>query len=245
MTLAGTDPENAPLTFTVISGPAHGTISGQAPDLIYTPSPNYFGNDAFTYQASNGQRTSPPAMVSLSVAPVNDLPSFFAGPDIQATDENETLLIPGWATAISAGPANEASQQLQFVIQINSNPTLFANSPSIDATGALTVTPAPNTSGIATLTIALQDDGGTANNGIDHSPTQTFRIRVKEHHLWHNAANPVNVDADNEVVADDVLAIINFINARLEVREGEADAPTDNLLELLAANLAGPSKRRK
>ena len=54
-----------------------------------------------------------------------------------------------------------------------------------------------------------------------------------------------------------MLAIINFINARQEEQEGEANAPTaghfaspevaptDNLLALLAADIAAQPKRRK
>jgi hypothetical protein len=37
---------------------------------------------------------------------------------------------------------------------------------------------AANTSGSATITIDLQDNGGTANGGVDTSPTQTFVISV-------------------------------------------------------------------
>jgi hypothetical protein len=214
VTLVGTDPENSPLTFAVISGPANGTLSGQAPNLIYVPSPNYFGTDVITYQASDGQRTSALATVSITVNPVNDMPSFLAGPDQQATDESGTLQIPSWAAAISAGPANEVIQKLHFVILTNSNPALFATAPSIDATGALTYKPAPNKRGDATLTIAVQDDGGTANNGTDRSPPQSFQIHVEKPHLWHNAANPFDVNADRKVAADDALDIINYINAK-------------------------------
>lgn len=213
ITLSGTDPETSPLTFTVISGPAQGSISGQAPNLIYTPSPHYFGTDVITYQAKDGQRTSALATVSITVNPVNDAPSFLSGPDQQATDESGTLQIPAWATAISPGPANETSQKLHFVIVTNSNPGLFATAPSVHANGALTFKPTPNNSGVATLTIAIQDDGGTANDGVDRSPAQSFQIEITKPHLWHNAANSFDVNDNSKVAADDALAIINYINA--------------------------------
>ena len=40
-----------------------------------------------------------------------------------------------WATAISAGPPNEAGQTLTFQITNNTNPGLFAAGPAISPTG--------------------------------------------------------------------------------------------------------------
>ena len=42
----------------------------------------------------------------------------------------------------------------------------------------LTYTAAPNATGTATITVALQDNGGTANGGVDTSAPQTFTITV-------------------------------------------------------------------
>ncbi|MEI6537180.1 MAG: hypothetical protein WCN98_17695, partial [Verrucomicrobiaceae bacterium] len=45
-------------------------------------------------------------------------------------------------------------------------------------TGTLTYTPATGATGTATITIALQDNGGIANSGQDRSASQTFSITV-------------------------------------------------------------------
>jgi hypothetical protein len=45
-------------------------------------------------------------------------------------------------------------------------------------TGTLTFTPATNQNGVANLTVAFRDNGGTANGGVDISPAQTFPIFV-------------------------------------------------------------------
>ena len=37
ITLAGTDIDSDTLTYTVVTGPTHGTLSGTAPNLTYTP----------------------------------------------------------------------------------------------------------------------------------------------------------------------------------------------------------------
>jgi len=69
ITLTGTDPNTPPLTltYTVTASPAHGTLSGTAPDLTYTPTAGYFGADSFQFTDSNGVVTSSPATVSITV----------------------------------------------------------------------------------------------------------------------------------------------------------------------------------
>ncbi|MBU1345365.1 MAG: IPT/TIG domain-containing protein [Alphaproteobacteria bacterium] len=70
VTLMGSDP-HAPartLTYTVATAPAHGTLSGTAPNLTYTPAAGYSGPDGFTFQVSNGAASSSPATVSIAVA---------------------------------------------------------------------------------------------------------------------------------------------------------------------------------
>ncbi len=49
VTLAGTDPDGDALTYAVVTPPAHGTLSGAAPNLTYTPAANYHGPDSFTF----------------------------------------------------------------------------------------------------------------------------------------------------------------------------------------------------
>src|SRR5207244_2484458 len=82
-----------------------------------------------------------------------------------------------WATAISAGPADESGQSVTFSVS-NSNNALFAAQPSISPSGVLSFTPAANANGTATVTVTLSDNGGTANGGADTSASQTFTITV-------------------------------------------------------------------
>ncbi|MGE9269231.1 MAG: sulfatase-like hydrolase/transferase, partial [Verrucomicrobiales bacterium] len=56
------------LSFTVASQPDHGTLTGTAPELTYDPSSGYTGDDEFTFTVSNGESTSAPATVSITVA---------------------------------------------------------------------------------------------------------------------------------------------------------------------------------
>ena len=85
--------------------------------------------------------------------------------------------VTGWATGISAGPANESAQVADFVVTSNNN-ALFSVQPAVAANGTLTYTPAPNANGSATVTVQVHDNGGTANGGVDTSAAQTFTISV-------------------------------------------------------------------
>lgn len=69
VTLTGSDPDSPalPLTYTVATEPSHGTLSGSAPNLTYTPTAGYYGSDSFTFTVSNGENTSASATVSITV----------------------------------------------------------------------------------------------------------------------------------------------------------------------------------
>ena len=86
---------------------------------------------------------------------------------------------PGSATDLSPGPINEAAQGLSFHITGNSDPALFSAGPVLASDGTLTFTSAPLAVGVATLTVELMDDGGTANGGFDTSTPQDFDIEIR------------------------------------------------------------------
>ena len=65
--------DNDPLTFTVETGPAHGILSGTAPNLTYTPATDYTGGDSFTFSVSDGTNNSNLATVTITVLPVGEL----------------------------------------------------------------------------------------------------------------------------------------------------------------------------
>ena len=67
VTLDAWDMDGDALTYTVVSGPAHGSLSGIAPNLTYTPALGYTGPDSFSFTANDGQATSAPATVTITV----------------------------------------------------------------------------------------------------------------------------------------------------------------------------------
>jgi hypothetical protein len=73
ITITAEDIEGDELTFSVTDGPEHGTLSGTAPDLTYTPSADFHGNDFFTFEACDPSGGCDEAVVSINVSEVEKL----------------------------------------------------------------------------------------------------------------------------------------------------------------------------
>lgn len=153
-------------------------MSGSASHVLYSPSTHYVGEDAFTFSVSSRLTTSAPALVAITVEPVNHAPSFLRGPDLTVLATGGPQKVAGWATRISAGPANESSQTVKFEVLGNTNPGLLSAGPAVTSSGDLTFAPNPGSSGSTTITLVLKDNGGTANGGVDTSAPQRFTITV-------------------------------------------------------------------
>ncbi|MDF7799095.1 Ig-like domain-containing protein [Pontiellaceae bacterium B1224] len=79
LTLSGFDIDDDPLTYSISASPAHGTLSGTAPDLTYTPDADYAESDAFTYIVNDGIENSLKATVMIAVTATNDAPRLSTG----------------------------------------------------------------------------------------------------------------------------------------------------------------------
>jgi CSLREA domain-containing protein len=152
--------------------------------LTYTPAANVNGtanigvaikDDGGT--ANGGVDTSAFQTLRITVNAVNDAPSFTKGANQTVNNNAGAQSVPNWATNISVGPSNETGQILTFLVTPD-NPSIFSSGPAISSTGTLTYTPSTSGGGTATITVIAQDNGGTANSGVDVSPPQTFTISV-------------------------------------------------------------------
>ena len=72
-TFAGTDPDNDPLTYAVLTAPENGDVTVSGDSFTYTPDANFTGEDSFTYQANDGDLVDS-ATVSITVTDVNEPP---------------------------------------------------------------------------------------------------------------------------------------------------------------------------
>jgi hypothetical protein len=163
-----------------VTAPGNGSavILDESADTIrYTPTSNWNGTDTFTYTVTEGSALAS-ATVTVTVIAVNDAPSFTKGANQTVLEDCGSQVVLGWATSMTAGPANESSQTLAFVV-MNDNNNLFNLQPAVNSdTGTLIYSPLLNKSGSATVTVLLRDNGSKENNGVDTSPRQTFTITV-------------------------------------------------------------------
>ncbi len=132
----------------------------------------------FEFYLTDGTANSANETITINVDARNSEPSFTGGANVTVVEDAGAQTIP-WASAMNPGASDESAQILTFHVSNNLN-TLFAVQPDIDPiTGNLTFEPAPDASGVATVTVYLTDDGGTSNvEDDDTSPSQTFTITV-------------------------------------------------------------------
>ncbi len=146
--------------------------------VTFIPALNYYGTASITYTIADlDGNPSNPAIITVTINPVNDVPSFSKGANNTVCQNSGVQIFNGWATSLSAGPLNESSQSLSFNVNNNNN-LLFSTQPAIDASGNLSYIVANNQNGVASVSVSIQDDGGTLNGGIDTSPIQIFTITV-------------------------------------------------------------------
>lgn len=144
--------------------------------LTFTPAANANGTATVSVTLSDGSLTSSTETFTITVNPVNDAPGYTSGSNVTVL-EDAAAYSNGWASSITKGPANEASQNVAFTVT-NNNASLFATAPAISSTGVLTFTLNANQNGVATVTVRFKDDGGTALSGIDSVAARTFTITV-------------------------------------------------------------------
>jgi Tol biopolymer transport system component len=95
ITLAATDADGDPMTFTVTQQPGFGTLTGTPPALTYVPSANFHGVDTFKFVASDGILTSNPANVIVNVTAQNDAPVAQAQTIAAIEDEPANVTLSG------------------------------------------------------------------------------------------------------------------------------------------------------
>ncbi|KAF0181704.1 MAG: repeat-containing protein [Limisphaerales bacterium] len=162
----------------LVDAPTNGTVTLNANgSFSYLAATNFNGTDTFTYQATNSLVASEPTAVTLTVTAVNDAPAVaFSTNEVVVLEDAGAQGVAGFAT-FTAGPTNESAQTLVGYTVSNGSNALFSVQPAIDVAGRLTFTPATNANGSATITVMVQDSGGTGDSGMDRA-TNTFVITV-------------------------------------------------------------------
>ena len=177
LTLVGTDIDGQSLSFAVASTPAHGTLGAVSASsctvagststcsatVTYSPSSNYNGSDGFSFTANDGNLTSTPAPVNLTVVAVNDPPTGIGHSFSTNEDTPINRAVPGVLT----GAADIENDPLTAVIVTGPAHGTVTLNPN----GSFIYTPAANYNGTDSFIYRIFD-------GTDYSANQTVTISI-------------------------------------------------------------------
>ncbi|MDH5580283.1 MAG: Ig-like domain-containing protein, partial [Bdellovibrionales bacterium] len=156
LTLSATDPEGDNLTYTIVSNPSKGILTGIAPNLTFIPSSNENGSDSFTFKVNDGTLDSNIATVTIGIDPIEDAP--IAVNDAASLDEDGNIDIE-----ILANDTDSENNINKASIIVLSGPS--HGSISIDpSTGIVTYTPDPNYNGTDIFQYKIKDSTGLTSN---------------------------------------------------------------------------------
>ena len=151
ITLTGADVDGDTISFSVLTQPTSGTLSGTAPNLVYTPNADFNGADSFTFETSDGTLSSTVGTVSITVNPINDAPT--ADPGAVTLNEDGSAVV-----TLTANDPDGDTLTFNVVTQ-PTNGTLTGAAPN------LTYTPNPDFEGTDSFTFEVTD--GTVTSAVE------------------------------------------------------------------------------
>lgn len=180
ITLTARDADRDALRFIVVSGPQHGRLTGDAPDLRYTPDPNFFGADSFTFKVSDGTTESNTATVNLTVRSINDAPVL--------TVPGEQRVAPGQTISFTIAAVDvDASDTISFMLV---NPPLGATLQPVTGGNGFSAqfTWTPTVAGVYVVTFKATDNGTPALNAM---AAVAITVGAPNQAAWMGTAGPV------------------------------------------------------
>ena len=200
ITLSGSDADaGQSISYVNVGTPSHGTLSGTAPNLIYTPSLNYNGPDSFTFRVFDGYEYSSYATISITVNPVNDAP--VANDDSVSTNEDTAVDISVLTndTDVEGDPISITgfTQPSHGVVTNNGD-------------GTLKYTPSLNYNGPDSFTYTI-NGGDTATVSITVNPINDAPVAVDDSATTNeDTAVDISVLTNDTDVEGDPISITGF-----------------------------------
>jgi len=205
-----TDDDGDALSAALVSQPQRGTVSLNADgSFTYVPAAHYHGPDSFSYRAVDGTQFSAPAVVSIAVTPVNDLP--VAQPDTYITTEEVPLVVN--APGVLANDTDADGDALTAVLATQPENGLV----TLNSNGSFTYTPAANFSGIDAFSYR-------ANDGTTLSTPATVSILVTP------VADVPVANPDTYITTEDVALVVNAPGVLGNDTDADGDALTTALV---------------
>jgi hypothetical protein len=205
ITLTASDPDSDPLTYSIETGPSHGSLSGTPPNVTYTPTSNYNGADSFTFKAYDGQAYSNIANVSITVTPVNDPPVVSDIPNVTFPEDGSDSSID-LDNYVSDVDNTDAEMTLTFTGNVN----IIV---SIDPiTHVVTFTAPPNWFGQETITFRATDPDGL----WDEDATIVTVTSVNDPPVASNLA----ISPTSPVTEDDLVESYDYYDLEGDLESG-------------------------
>ena len=184
ITLTGHDGDGDFLVFEITKQPDHGTLSGQAPDVTYTPDPGYLGRDDFSFKTLDDVAHSNTAKVSITVVGLGAPPvAATSGGCTGYAERGDAVAVDG---AISvADPDDTLLDSARIRVSGNfarGDDLLFTDQNGIagsydDVTGELTLA---GTAPVAAYEAALRTVRYRNLSGGDPAPTKDVEFTVND-----------------------------------------------------------------
>jgi len=177
--------------------------SGANRTVTITPIADRSGSAQVTLTVSDGEATASRSF-TVTVNSVNDAPTLAAIANVSVAQDagSQTVTLTG----IGTGATNEVQN---LTVTASSGNTAVVPNPSVtystpNSTGSLQFT--PQAQGVALITVTVQDNGGTANGGVN-STQRTFTVTVT---APLNTAPTIAAIADQTINEDGVAGPLSF-----------------------------------
>ncbi len=145
-----------------------------------TTANNSLTDITLTVTPNDGALSGASGTSTLSVTSVNDAPTVSIGANQTVGGVGiggVTQTVNTFASSFNDG--DDGTQAISnFIISEANDVNSVVSAVDINNAGNLTYTPASNVEGVATINVQVQDDGLSANGGVDTSSIQTFTISV-------------------------------------------------------------------
>ena len=151
------DADGDALEVWAVSDPPNGTAVDHDTDVLYTPDPDFFGSDTFTYTVSDGNGGLSSAAVTVSVSNVNDAP--VAVDDVYTTPDDTVLVVPAPGVLLNDGDVDGDP------LTANLQPGSTLGTLNLGFDGSFVYSPTSGFSGAVVFTYTVSDGNGGSDVG--------------------------------------------------------------------------------
>ncbi|HET9478033.1 MAG TPA: DNA/RNA non-specific endonuclease, partial [Pyrinomonadaceae bacterium] len=186
---------NPSVTYTIVTSPANGVLSGVGPAFTFTPAANFHGADSFTFRVNDGVNDSNTSTVSITINPVNDVP--VADSQSVTTNSNTPVSI-----TLTGSDFETAAGALIF--EVTAGPTHG----TLSGSGAmLNYSPNADYSGLDSFKFTVRDTGDGSAAAVT-SAEATVSITVNDA-LAPTITAPANVTVNTGAGATSCGAVVS------------------------------------